>query len=727
MDRLDEYLQDVNELDKKLLKEAGRRVLTKERWAAYNKFKTEKESLELQVVDAQKKYDEAVAEQDGLTITNESEEVTIPQLQRILTAERAMPAIMMQECYAMILHEHKSLDFIRQLSPDMEKVLFNFELKPLRDEVEKMKKENYELRKANPGANQVQVNYTPNDSYAGLQKELADAKARNHELLERFGDLDQATQRIAETQLNQAQDSPALGESLSNLKIEVASLKAEIATKDKKIQIQERKLNAFQKSFQAFESRALAGDRAVEKATHANGMIEELRKELHVKKYDLNSSTQLNDFLRTQLAKLNDDMVAQFHAMDAYYEYQIEGLNSNIGSLDSSLSEQRALNTALWNEIHGPGGFDETVKNLERGKDRLKFENGELLQQTTELKSTRDSFEKGAQHAAGKLASEKSAVQRELRMLKGALKECLSQALPLAQGDDSVLSALIDIWASGPLSVLPVTPVTGTQNSASWIIKAPVTASSSSMTFENHSNMSLATKLFALVHTRRHEGRLALEVLPELIRRMPKCNESWVARILLACVATFNAGRGTVVKTMETSSVSLSLLQLHIEVRRRFPALWSQAVHNGAEINNGLQTYTQQCNELLGEVCEKLCSAEHLESGISALQSSLKERMVQYPIHGLSLISDTTTEWVFVISEAERTITPTSKLLFQLDNENTTFTHWAISVKEPSELSNITFIDDIEAVECRWWREQVLEFLPFSDNLNNLIRDLKLE
>jgi hypothetical protein len=270
--------------------------------------------------------------------------------------------------------------------------------------------------------------------------------------------------------------------------------------------------------------------------------------------------------------------------------------------------------------------------------------------------------------------------------------------------------------------------VMGTQTSTPWIIQAPVTATSAEAVLGGSSMIALAVQLFVLVHARRLEEPLMLSILPELIRRMSDCNDCWAARIVMECIMRFHDDRGKIIKSMEVASVSLSILQLYGEVVKRFPSILSakQMRQPGHEIVADLKVFTRVCNYHIGQISDRLFAAENVAAGISALQTSLGKKMVQYPVHGLCLLSDTTTEWVVVISELEQTITMVSKLLFELDDENTTLSHWAYTVKAPSGLSEKIFIDEIEAAECQWWRDYILDFLPFNDSLSDLLKNLTL-
>ncbi|KAH8795453.1 hypothetical protein BGZ57DRAFT_998627 [Hyaloscypha finlandica] len=730
--RLEEYLIEVTRLEKKILNETGQRIITKERWNKHFAFKTEKEGLELRVAELQSQYEAALTEQAGLSITDGSEQDVIPGLQKILRREEPIPAPLMQEVYAMILHEHKSLDFVRHVNPVAERVLFNYELQPLRDALAKLKQENYELRQGGKGTEQIQVENTPVGLVSNLQKELEDQRRLNQQLIDRFGNVEQATQRIAETQLNQVQNSPSIEESLACLKKQVIDLRADLATKNMTIQIQQKKIDAFQRNARASEDKAQAGILAVENYLHSKRTIKELEERLQIKEYDLNSSLQLNDFLKTQHTQLSgraERLTIHYEGLIKAKDQEIRAKDEEITDLDSWGNMLQETVEGLCDEADGPAGLRPYIEKLELAKAQLEEENKtinyENMLQQEKLRDVVDKG-KGAQSAIGKLVIEKASAQRELKNFKNTLKDFLSQALPLARGDDKLLSSFIDIWRKWTVEELQPEREVGSQDGLPWIIRAPVTPTSAALGLESSSTISLAAKFFVLVHTRRHAEPLALGILPELIRRFPRCEDSWAARIVVECIVKFYEDRKTVVETMETASVSLSLLQLYYAVVKRFPKIKSQMTQESGVLW-GLRDYARKCDSLMGEVCDKLCSARSSHTGISALQSTLKERMVQYPLNGLCLISDTNTEWVIVISEGERAITLTSKLLFRLDDENTTLTQWGYSVKEPSELSDVTFIDDIDADDkCHWWQKYILNFVPYDDELKTLLEGLKL-
>jgi hypothetical protein len=726
--RLDEYLTEVNQLEKKILSETGQRVNTRQRWTSHYNFKSKKEDLELKIADLQKSHDLALAEQAGLATTTSSEEDMRPRLQKILDKEGPVPANIMHECYALILREHKSLDFIRHMSPVTVKTFFNFELQPLKDEVARLMNENHELRNPPDDTNrQVEKKEHPLQGLVKYYMELLDKeREKNKELHERLLDAE----FVAETQPN-----PALEASLARLKEQVANLKADLTARENLLQIQDDRIKEVKIDANRYKAQAQARTKAVEQMTHAKDTIKELEDKLRIKEYDLNNSLLLNDFLKDQydqlnrktdvrLATLADIHIVRVQEKDA----EIQQKNTEIQQKDAEIQQK---NTELQEDKALLKERDQTNERLKDEKKIHQAEyqkvnnrlNQELKTATEDYNTLQQRMEKQIS-VTGKLSKDK----QRMEAFKTSFEDFLIQALPLANGDDKVFSSFIQIWHTWTKEHWHTETATGTQYSAAWAIKSPATPTSVTLDFESSSTISLAAKLFFLVHTRKQEEPMALGILPELIRRMPHCNDSWAARIVVECIAKFNDDRSKIVKTMETASVSLSLLQLYGEAKKRFPSIMKVPgmTQKDRVIVSGLRAYTRQCDDTMGTISDKLCFAENTNAGVSVLRSVFGRRMVQYPLQGLCLISDTTTEWVVVISEEERSITLTSKLLFQLDDNNTTLTHWAYSVKKPSELSDITLIDHIEAVECQWWQKYILNFLPFDDNLNALLEGMRL-
>ena len=755
-ERLDEYLAEVERLDKIITQELGQRIITRERWTNHYEFKAEKESLEVKIADLQKSYDSALTEQAGLAIATSSEDDVRPRLEKILNKEGPIPAPIMQECYAMILHQHKSLDYIRHMSPETEKLLFNWELGPLKEQLRKLREENYALRQGNQGNVQTTREDPAIEQVKSLQKQLENERKANQELYEQLRGPELATQRIAETQLDLGQDSTtALEESLANHKIQVAKLKADLITKDTSIQLQNKKIEAFQRNARLFEAKAQEGAQALERFTGAEKRIKELSDELRIKEYDLNGSRQLADFLKDQWAKLDSQYNELNRKADARLATLADEHNGLIQEKDLDIQQKNTLIQQRDTEIN------KMKTEIQQKNTQIKQKDTEIQQKNTQIKQKDIEIQQKATDISKKdvdiaelknrlwgpqglktqlqttekhlneqtsFSNDVSEENRILKAFKKTLKNFLTEALPLANKDDKVISSFMQLWHTWTDESWQAETAMGTQWCAPWLIKPPVGPSSAVINLENSSTISIAAKLFVLVHTRKHEEPLALSILPELTRRMPSCNENWVARIIVACAAKFNDDRSRVIKTMETASVSLSLLQLYIETKRRFPSLLEVPGMSETDrhIVSGLKSYTSQCDEILGTVSDTLYFAENVDAGVSALQESLGGRMIQYPLHGLSLISDTATEWVIVISAKERSITLTSKLLFQFDDENTSLTQWAYSVGEPSELSKITLINPIEALECQWWQKYILHFLPFDDNINALLESMNL-
>ena len=203
----DELIEQVKKVDRDVLREKGQRTLTKGHWRRYHEMVAKCGTLASMLQKATDKLEAGGAElaglrpgDDGLAGANNG------RVERILSQKRAAPEYLINEPYALILHDQKSLDPIRAVSPAGSRVLFNKELQPLRDRVETLERELRRVKRGNDQDKPIDLDQEGDDELTKTKKALAAEKAMINKLRVHLAEINsEGPQRILATQLQEEQ------------------------------------------------------------------------------------------------------------------------------------------------------------------------------------------------------------------------------------------------------------------------------------------------------------------------------------------------------------------------------------------------------------------------------------------------------------------------------------------------------------------------------------------
>jgi hypothetical protein len=746
-DNLDVLLVDIPE-------ETGKLVLTKESWAKHNAFEKKFETFKPKLDKAGQELTAATSQLGTLALDQvETGADDFQRIQKILAKGRKASDRMRDECFAVLLHSLGDLDALRDMDPRVSRLLFNYELEPLRKECERLNEKIIELQTSSYGGHEVQVPGAADDRYGELRKRLENAQLLNVVLSKRLGEpaVVAATQIVARPQELQ-QPTPADVE-VSRLIALNVSQEALLRDKDAEIQRQKERIDALGQEARDASSRIEALELKLPKHDNTVRGLRDRVRTLEGERNDWKNKFKASDREKTRLdqelancnqrleeesrthGSLQDELaILDINCMKAVRDAKdrqrtIDDLTDMIGAKDSELFDAEQKNEAFDKEVaelqHLNDRKQHAIQKVVQGKKSAQAASKKLLVRISELEQSIVS----KQNTIDEVVKEKVALQRksddeskEMRKKVNFLRSIVgsfSSELHTDESNDETWLEFFTLLGKMPVHVLQVEEV----EHPGWLIAPPTSAGTICAGTRDLFLLRLVFRLFVCIHNGDCEESTALDIIYSIQELLPESEDPFAARALVE--VSLKACARVQVTSPESAMFTLAILQLYMTVSARYPGISKLDDSGVDQVIPQLLEFCKASDSLIGEICDVIYHAQigHTHE-IESLNSFFRERMIVYPDDGPSLISDFEFDWVVMFWEDEGIIALTSKALFYV-HEETTLDIWKFGVKKPSKYFEATFEHSHDDDEYQWWENYILSSLSITDEVKQITRDFE--
>ncbi|KAK2625130.1 hypothetical protein QTJ16_005499 [Diplocarpon rosae] len=240
-------------------------------------------------------YNTAKTELTGLSNTIGADSAPVSRAERILQKQADLPDKMAEEALALVLRYSGSLDDARGLSPKTESLLFNFELTPLRKEVQRLKTE---LKSKDNTGNGTEAD--------ALRATIEVLQEQNGILLKRNAELGNETQQIFETQ---------------KWRDEETNFKKRVAEQDESLEIAKKQTAVWKSTLESTRTNAEVGLRASNKSRE--GALRKLIIQLHHRYEQLLDARDISNNLKAEINAQTEkyEKISKKHIEDMNKEY----------------------------------------------------------------------------------------------------------------------------------------------------------------------------------------------------------------------------------------------------------------------------------------------------------------------------------------------------------------------------------------------------------------------
>ncbi|KAF4630191.1 hypothetical protein G7Y89_g7952 [Cudoniella acicularis] len=439
---LDALTGRVIALNREVLSETGKLVITKDHWDRYHEFDAKITAFEPRVEECETRLKNAERELASLMINDDqggASPALTTRVEKILSREQATPTKMVVDAAAILLRSAKSLDPVRSLHPNLEKLLFNFELRPLREENDRLKSLSFNSQVGGSGSAPVRSH--TDDEYNALKRQLEHERSEKDRLLQEMSkrSLD-ASQRIPQTQFSEVANARFAYTETQRQKsdAEVEKQKRLLAQKDANI----RALTMQRNKEEARARRALlAEDRANKESARILSELNDTKVVLQAAEKDLEDNIQLRTFFQAKVAETEwrSELIA------GRFEQDIQQLESEISRLtffSDNREHQVAHDAQMIGDLYDTLEYEnhglerqlreaktelQDLKSTSESKiQRLSLSNKGLSDHKKLLECAADSLKldiKKLQREKSNLSAEKTTLERERDRLIGEKKE----------------------------------------------------------------------------------------------------------------------------------------------------------------------------------------------------------------------------------------------------------------------------------------------------------------